>query len=1057
MNIPRFFVDRPIFAVVLSVLMLIGGGLTLLKLPLSEYPQITPPTVQVTANYPGASPEVIAETVAAPLEQVINGVENMLYMSSQAATDGRMTLTVTFQQGTDPDMAQIQVQNRVSRALPRLPQEVQRIGVVTQKTSPDILMVVHLVSPDDRYDPLYLSNFATLQVRDQLARISGVGDVLVWGAGEYSMRVWLDPAKVAARGLTASDVVAAIQEQNAQVAAGSVGQQPDASAALQVTVNTLGRLSNEEQFGDIVVKTGADGQVTRLRDVSRIELGADGYALRSLLDGKPALAMQIVQSPGANALDVASAIRGTMEELQKGFPEGIEYRIAYDPTVFVKASLEAVVMTLLEAIVLVVIVVVLFLQTWRASIIPLVAVPISLVGTFALMYMFGFSLNTLSLFGLVLSIGIVVDDAIVVVENVERHIALGETPKQAARKAMDEVTGPIIAITSVLSAVFIPSAFLSGLQGEFYRQFALTIAISTILSAINSLTLSPALAGVLLKPHHGDVKRDLLTRVIDGLFGWFFRLFNRFFDSASTAYVWSVRRALRLSTLVLFVYAGLLGMTWMGFQTVPSGFVPAQDKYYLVGIAQLPTGASLDRTEAVVKKMSEIALAEPGVESVVAFPGLSVNGMVNIPNAAVMFTMLKPFDERNDPSLSAFAIAGRLMGKFSQIPDGFAGIFPPPPVPGLGTTGGFKIQIEDRAGLGLEALAEAQGAIMAKAMQAPELAGMLASFQMNAPQVQVDIDRVKAKSQGVPLNTIFETLQVNLGSLYVNDFNRFGRTYRVVVQADAPFRMHPEDIGRLKVRNMAGEMIPLSALLTIQHSSGPDRVMHYNSFPSADISGGPAPGYSFGQATAAIERIMTETLPSGMAFEWTELAYQEKQAGNTAMYIFPLSVLLAFLILAAQYNSWSLPLAVLLIAPMALLSAIVGVWLTDGDNNIFTQIGFVVLVGLAAKNAILIVEFARAKENEGVDPLNAVLEAARLRLRPILMTSLAFIAGVVPLVIATGAGAEMRHVMGIAVFSGMLGVTLFGLLLTPIFYVVVRKLALRRDKNVAGSAQEQKP
>ena len=1057
MNIPRFFVDRPIFAVVLSVLMLIGGGLTLLKLPLSEYPQVTPPTVQVTANYPGASPEVIAETVAAPLEQVINGVENMLYMSSQAATDGRMTLTVTFQQGTDPDMAQIQVQNRVSRALPRLPQEVQRIGVVTQKTSPDILMVVHLVSPDDRYDPLYLSNFATLQVRDQLARISGVGDVLVWGAGEYSMRVWLDPAKVAARGLTASDVVAAIQEQNAQVAAGSVGQQPDASAALQVTVNTLGRLSNEEQFGDIVVKTGADGQVTRLRDVSRIELGADGYALRSLLDGKPALAMQIVQSPGANALDVASAIRGTMEELQKGFPEGIEYRIAYDPTVFVKASLEAVVMTLLEAIVLVVIVVVLFLQTWRASIIPLVAVPISLVGTFALMYMFGFSLNTLSLFGLVLSIGIVVDDAIVVVENVERHIALGETPKQAARKAMDEVTGPIIAITSVLSAVFIPSAFLSGLQGEFYRQFALTIAISTILSAINSLTLSPALAGVLLKPHHGDVKRDLLTRVIDGLFGWFFRLFNRFFDSASTAYVWSVRRALRLSTLVLFVYAGLLGMTWMGFQTVPSGFVPAQDKYYLVGIAQLPTGASLDRTEAVVKKMSEIALAEPGVESVVAFPGLSVNGMVNIPNAAVMFTMLKPFDERNDPSLSAFAIAGRLMGKFSQIPDGFAGIFPPPPVPGLGTTGGFKIQIEDRASLGLEALAEAQGAIMAKAMQAPELAGMLASFQMNAPQVQVDIDRVKAKSQGVPLNTIFETLQVNLGSLYVNDFNRFGRTYRVVVQADAPFRMHPEDIGRLKVRNMAGEMIPLSALLTIQHSSGPDRVMHYNSFPSADISGGPAPGYSFGQATAAIERIMTETLPSGMAFEWTELAYQEKQAGNTAMYIFPLSVLLAFLILAAQYNSWSLPLAVLLIAPMALLSAIVGVWLTGGDNNIFTQIGFVVLVGLAAKNAILIVEFARAKENEGVDPLNAVQEAARLRLRPILMTSLAFIAGVVPLVIATGAGAEMRHVMGIAVFSGMLGVTLFGLLLTPIFYVVVRKLALRRDKNVAGSAQEQKP
>ncbi|MBC37791.1 MAG: multidrug efflux RND transporter permease subunit [Oceanicaulis sp.] len=1047
MNIPRFFVDRPIFAVVLSVLMLIAGGLTLLKLPLSEYPQVTPPTVQVTASYPGANPEVIAETVAAPLEQAINGVENMLYMSSQAATDGRMTLTIAFKQGTDPDMAQIQVQNRVSRALPRLPLEVQRIGVVTQKTSPDILMVVHLVSPDDRYDPLYLSNFAILQVRDQLARLPGVGDVILGGAGEYSMRIWLDPAEVAARGLTASDIVAAIQEQNVQVAAGSVGQQPEASAAFQVTVNTLGRLSSEEQFGEIVIKAGTDGQVTRLRDVARIELGADSYALRSLLDGKPALAMQIIQSPGANALDVSSAVRTTMAEFQKGFPEGIEYRIAYDPTVFVKASLEAVVMTLLEAVVLVVIVVVLFLQTWRASIIPLVAVPVSLVGTFALMYMFGFSLNTLSLFGLVLSIGIVVDDAIVVVENVERHIALGETPKEAARKAMDEVTGPIVAITSVLSAVFIPSAFLSGLQGEFYRQFALTIAISTILSAINSLTLSPALAGVLLKPHHGDVKRDLPTRVIDFLFGWFFRLFNRFFDGASNAYVWSVRRAARLSVLVLLVYAGLVGMTWVGFQTVPNGFVPAQDKYYLVGIAQLPTGASLDRTEAVVKKMSEIALAEPGVESVVAFPGLSVNGMVNIPNAAVMFTMLKPFDERKDPSLSAFAIAGKLMGKFSQIPDGFAGMFPPPPVPGLGSTGGFKIQIEDRAGLGFEALAQAQGAIMGRAMQTPELAGMLASFQVNAPQVQVDIDRVKAKSQGVPLNTIFETLQVNLGSLYANDFNRFGRTYRVMVQADAPFRMQPEDIGRLKVRNSAGDMIPLSALLTIKHSSGPDRVMHYNGFPSADISGSPAPGYSFGQATAAMERIASETLPPGMAFEWTDLAYQEKQAGNTAMFVFPLSVLLAFLILAAQYNSWSLPFAVLLIAPMALLSAIAGVWFTGGDNNIFTQIGFVVLVGLAAKNAILIVEFARAKEDEGVDPLAAVLEAARLRLRPILMTSLAFIAGVVPLVIATGAGAEMRHAMGIAVFAGMLGVTLFGLLLTPIFYVVVRRLAIRRDPS----------
>ncbi|MBN9491049.1 MULTISPECIES: efflux RND transporter permease subunit [Pannonibacter] len=1045
MNIPRFFVDRPIFAVVLSVLMLIAGGLTLLKLPLSEYPQVTPPTVQVTASYPGANPQVIAETVAAPLEQAINGVENMLYMGSQAATDGRMTLTIAFKQGTDPDMAQIQVQNRVSRALPRLPQEVQRIGVVTQKTSPDVLMVVHLVSPDKRYDPLYLSNFAILQVRDQLARLPGVGDVILGGEGEYSMRIWLDPAKVAARGLTASDVVAAIQEQNVQVAAGSVGQQPDASSSFQVTVNTLGRLVGEDQFGEIVVKTGADGQVTRLRDVARVKLGADSYALRSLLNGEPALAMQIIQSPGANALDVSKAVRGTMDELQKGFPQGIEYRIAYDPTVFVKASLEAVVMTLLEAIVLVVFVVVLFLQTWRASIIPLVAVPVSLVGTFAVMYLLGFSLNTLSLFGLVLSIGIVVDDAIVVVENVERHIALGEPPKEAARKAMDEVTGPIVAITSVLAAVFIPSAFLSGLQGEFYRQFALTIAISTMLSAINSLTLSPALAGVLLRPHHGGAKRDRLTRVIDALFGWFFRLFNRFFDSASNAYVWSVRRAVRLGAIVLIAYGGLVGLTWVGFQTVPGGFVPPQDKYFLVGIAQLPTGASLDRTEGVVKEVSRIALEDPGVESIVAFPGLSINGMVNIPNAAVMFTMLKPFDQRRDPSLSAGAIAGRLMGRFSQIPDGFIGMFPPPPVPGLGAMGGFKLQIEDRGGLGFEALAQAQGAVMAKAMQTPELAGMLASFQVNAPQAQVDIDRVKAKSQGVPLSTIFETLQINLGSLYVNDFNRFGRTYRVMVQADAPFRMQAEDIGRLKVRNAAGDMIPLSALLKVSRSAGPDRVMHYNGYPSADISGGPAPGYSSGQATAAIEKIVKETLPPGMAFEWTDLAFQEKQAGNTALFVFPLSVLLAFLILAAQYNSWSLPFAVLLIAPMALLSAITGVWLSGGDNNIFTQIGFVVLVGLAAKNAILIVEFARAKEEEGTDPLAAVLEAARLRLRPILMTSLAFIAGVVPLVIATGAGAEMRHAMGIAVFAGMLGVTLFGLILTPVFYVVVRRMAIRRE------------
>ncbi len=861
------------------------------------------------------------------------------------------------------------------------------------------------------------------------------------------MRIWLDPDKVATRGLTASDIVAALREQNVQVAAGSVGQQPETSAGFQLTVNTLGRLTSEEQFGDIVVKTGANGQVTRLRDVARITLGADAYTLRSLLNGEAAPALQIIQSPGANAIDVSDAIRGKMAELQHSFPQDIEYRIAYDPTVFVRASLQSVAVTLLEAIVLVVLVVVLFLQTWRASIIPLIAVPVSLVGTFALMHLFGFSLNTLSLFGLVLSIGIVVDDAIVVVENVERHMAHGKSPREAALKAMDEVTGPILSITSVLTAVFIPSAFLAGLQGEFYRQFALTIAISTILSAINSLTLSPALAAILLKPHNNTAKADWLTRLMETMSGGFFRRFNLFFERVSGRYVNGVRYAVRKSVIVMILYAGFMGLTLLGFHQVPNGFVPAQDKYFLVGIAQLPSGASLDRTEAVVKQMSEIALAEPGVESVVAFPGLSVNGPVNVPNSALMFAMLKPFDERKDPSLSANAIAGKLMGKFSQIPDGFIGIFPPPPVPGLGATGGFKLQIEDRAELGFDALAKVQNQIMNKAMRTPELANMLASFQTNAPQLQVDIDRVKVKSIGVSLTDVFETLQINLGSLYVNDFNRFGRTWRVMAQADAPFRMQSDDIGQLKVRNQDGEMLPLSAFVTVTRESGPDRIIHYNGFPSVDISGGPAPGYSSGQATDAIEKIVRETLPEGMAFEWTDLVYQEKQAGNSALYIFTLAVVLAFIILAAQYNSWSLPFAVLLIAPMALLSAIMGVWLAGSDNNIFTQIGFVVLVGLAAKNAILIVEFARARENEGMEPLPAVLEASRLRLRPILMTSLAFIAGVVPLVLATGAGAEMRHAMGIAVFAGMLGVTLFGLLLTPVFYVTVRKLALRHGSR----------
>ena len=1048
MSFPRFFIDRPIFAIVLSVLMMIGGIVAFFHLPLSEYPAVTPPTVQVTASYPGANPQVIAETVAAPLEQVITGVEGMLYMTSQSATDGRMILTATFAQGTNADMAQIQVQNRVSRALPRLPEEVQRLGVVTQKTSPDILMVVHLLSPDQRYDPLYISNYAYLQVRDELSRLPGINDVLVWGAGEYSMRLWLDPDLIAARGLTAGDVIAAVREQNVQVAAGSVGQAPDSTAAFQVTVNTLGRLTDEEQFGDIIIRTGDNGQVTRLRDVARIEMGADAYALRSLLDGEPAVALQIIQSPGANALDVAQSVRDTMQRLQTNFPEGLVSRIAYDPTVFVRASLESVAITLMEAILLVVIVVVVFLRNWRASLIPLMAVPVSIIGTFAVMHLMGFSLNTLSLFGLVLSIGIVVDDAIVVVENVERHIENGEEPMQAARRAMGEVTGPIIAITSVLAAVFIPTAFLSGLQGEFYRQFALTIAISTILSAVNSLTLSPALAGLLLRPRHAAVVHD--PRSLRGRATRLLEVLGRPFQRAPQAYGNTVRKVVGRRGVALLAYGGLLALTWFGFNAVPAGFVPMQDKYYLVGIAQLPNAASLERTDAVVRQMSKIALDEPGVESVVAFPGLSVNGFVNVPNAAVMFVMLDPFKERTSPDMAAVAIAGRLQAKFASIPDGFLGVFPPPPVPGLGVTGGFKLQVEDRGGVGLEALVQQTQVLMTKATESGQVAGLMTSLDVNAPQLNVDIDRTQVKSQGVRLADVFESLQVYLGSLYVNDFNRFGRTYKVTAQADADHRMQAEAIGRLQVRNAAGDMLPLSAFVTVTPSSGPDRVIHYNGYPSADISGGAMPGVSSGQAVALMERLAQEVLPEGVTYEWTDLTYQQKLAGSSALFIFPLCVLLAYLILAAQYNSWLLPLAVLLIVPMCLLSAILGVWLVEGDNNVFVQIGLVVLVGLAAKNAILIVEFARSLEAEGASPLEAVIHACQLRLRPILMTSLAFIAGVVPLVFASGAGAEMRHAMGVAVFAGMLGVTLFGLFLTPVFYVVMRSLALRVQRQGAS-------
>jgi multidrug efflux pump len=1040
MKLSQFFISRPIFAGVLSALIFLAGLIALPRLPISEYPEVVPPTVVVKANYPGANPKVIAETVASPLEQSINGVEGMLYQSSQATADGVMTLTITFALGTDIDKAQVQVQNRVAQVLPKLPDVVQRLGVITNKASPDLTMVVHLVSPDNRYDTLYLSNYALLRVKDELARLDGVGDVQVFGAGQFSMRIWLDPEKIASRGLTADDVVNAVREQNIQVAAGQLGAPPLPSATeFQVAINAKGRLTTEDDFRSIIVKTGVDGQVTRLKDIARVELGADTYALRALLDNQAAAAIPIFQRPGSNAIAISENVRAKMQELKREFPQGVDYQIVYDPTVFVRGSIHAVVHTLFEAILLVVLVVIVFLQTWRASVIPLIAVPVSLVGTFAVMHLFGFSLNALSLFGLVLAIGIVVDDAIVVVENVERNIANGLTPIEATRQAMREVTGPIIATALVLCAVFVPTAFISGLTGQFYKQFALTIAISTVISAFNSLTLSPALSALLLKEH--GAAPDRLTRVLDRLLGGFFGPFNRFFARFSAGYVGVVGRVVRAAGVALFVYGGLIGLTYMGFARTPTGFVPPQDKQYLVAFAQLPDAATLDRTEAVIRRMSDAALKQPGVEHAVAFPGLNINGFTNSPNSGIVFVTLKPFDERKSKELSAGAISMALNQQYAKIQEAFIAVFPPPPVNGLGTIGGFRMQIEDRGGLGFEELYTQTQNLMTKGSQTPELQGLFSSFQVNVPQVDAQLDREKAKSQGVSVQELFDTMQVYLGSLYINDFNAFGRTYPVTAQAEPGFRLQAEDVVRLKTRNAAGDMIPLGSFVTVKRSSGPDRVMHYNSYPTAEINGGPAAGYSSGQAQAAMERLARQELPNGMSFEWTDLTYQQIIAGNTGVLIFPLVVLLAFLVLAAQYESLTLPLAVILIMPMVLLSAITGVEITHGDSNIFTQIALIVLVGLASKNAILIVEFARDREFEGVPPLQAALDAARLRLRPILMTSLAFIMGVVPLVTSTGAGAEMRHAMGTAVFSGMLGVTLFGLLLTPLFYVLVRKLS----------------
>ncbi|HYG05431.1 MAG TPA: efflux RND transporter permease subunit [Stenotrophomonas sp.] len=1051
MDFSRFFIDRPIFAAVLSIIIFAAGLISIPLLPIGEYPEVVPPSVVVRTVYPGANPKVIAETVATPLEEAINGVENMMYIKSVAGSDGVLQMTITFRPGTDPDDAAVKVQNRVAQAQARLPEDVRRQGVTTQKQSPTFLMVVHLTSPKGKYDTLYLRNYARLHVKDSLARIQGVGDAQVFGGGDYAMRAWLDPERVAARGLTASDVVAAMREQNVQVSAGQLGAEPMPESKFLTLINAQGRLRTEREFGDIILKTGADGQIVRLSDVARLELGAGDYTLRSQLDGKNAVGIGIFQAPGANALEIRDKVIAQMDELTQRFPDDVKYEAVYDTTIFVRDSISAVVHTLLEAIVLVVLVVILFLQTWRASIIPLIAVPVSVVGTFAALYVLGFSINTLTLFGLVLAIGIVVDDAIVVVENVERNIEEGLTPLAAAHQAMKEVSGPIIAIALVLCAVFVPMAFLSGVTGQFYKQFAVTIAISTVISAINSLTLSPALAARLLRAH--DAPKDAPSRVIDRMFGWLFRPFNRFFKSSSERYQGAVSRILGRRGAVFAVYVVLLLATGVMFKAVPGGFIPTQDKMYLISGVKLPEGASLERTDALLRKVTDIAMHVEGVEHAIAFPGLNALQFTNTPNTGVVFLTLKPFSQRHRTALE---INAEINQKISALGDGMAFAFMPPPILGLGNGNGYQLFIEDRGNLGYGALQNAVNAMQGAIVQTPGMSYPIGTYQANVPQLDAEVDRAKAKAQGVPLTQLFDTLQTYLGSAYVNDFNQFGRTWQVIAQADAPFRDSVEDISRLRTRNDRGEMVPIGSMVTIKQSYGPDPVLRYNGYPAADLAGeADARMLSSTEAMRKVEELAKQTLPNGMSIEWTDLSYQQATQGNAALVVFPVAVMLAFLVLAALYESWTLPLAVILIVPMTLLSALFGVWLTGGDNNVFVQVGLVVLMGLACKNAILIVEFARELELQGKGIVESALEACRLRLRPIVMTSIAFIAGTVPLVFSHGAGAEVRSATGITVFAGMLGVTLFGLFLTPVFYVALRKLGGRPLVSHAPQAHVQ--
>ncbi|QMW22511.1 efflux RND transporter permease subunit [Sandaracinobacteroides saxicola] len=1040
MKIGHFFIDRPIFAGVLSVLILLVGAIAYLALPVSQYPEIAPPTIQVSAQLPGASAQVIADTVAAPIEQEVNGVENMLYMYSQSTGNGRMALTVTFKPGTNLDTAQVLVQNRVALATPRLPEDVRRFGVVTRKVSPDIMMVVHLVSPDRSRDQIYITNYALLQVRDVLARLDGVGDIQAFGAREYAMRIWLDPQKIATLGLTPGQVVAALRQQNVQVAGGALGAPPLTSPeGFQINLTLQGRLTDPRDFEDIVVATGADGRFTRLKDVARVELGASDYSTNSYLDGQPAVALLLSQRPGANALATADSVLKTLEQLSKDFPKGLEYRVVYNPTQYIRQSVDEVVTTIFEAVILVVVVVLLFLQTWRASLIPILTIPVSLVGTFAVMSALGFSINNLTLFGLVLAIGIVVDDAIVVVENVERNLAEGLSPRDAARKTMDEVGGALISIGLVLAAVFVPTAFLSGITGQFFRQFAITIAVATAISVLNSFTLSPALARLLLKPHAPahDGRAGPVAR--------FFAGFNRGFERLSDRYAGLVRFSAARTPLFLVAYVVLIGLTVFMLVRTPGGFIPAQDQGYLIAAYQLPPGSSLARTDAVMKRAEAIIASTPGAAYRVSFAGFSGATRTQAPNTGATFIGLKPMEER--PGLDAAGIAADLTRRLGAIQDAFIIVLQPPPVPGLGTSGGFSMRIQDRAGLGTAELNRATWTMVGAASQQPALVGVFSPFENGTPQLYVDVDRTRAQILQVPLSELFSTLEVYLGSAYVNDFNLFSRTYRVTAQADQNFRLTRDDIARLTTRSTTGAIVPLGTLVSFRDVTGPDRVPRYNLYPAAEITGNTAPGVSSTRALMTMQAIAAKVLPQGMGFEWTDLSYQETTQGNAALYIFPLCVLLVFLVLAANYESLVLPLVILLIVPMCILAALVGVTLRGIDLNILVQIGLVVLVGLAAKNAILIVEFAKEAEERGADAVEAAVEAARIRLRPILMTSLAFILGTVPLVIASGPGFEMRQALGTAVFSGMIGVTLFGLVFTPLFYIVARRLQARRARG----------